>query len=170
MSFTVRDATAEDFEAMAAIHNHEILHGVAHWNTSTQSAEDMGHWVENRRVDGFPVLVAGERAAPAGSPDLLGYASFGPFRPHAAYARTVEHSVYVTPTARRRGVGRALLEGLIARAHAADMHAMIGGIEAGNAASLALHRALGFEEVGRLPEVGRKFDRWLTLVFLQRLL
>ncbi|MEM9726067.1 MAG: N-acetyltransferase family protein [Pseudomonadota bacterium] len=128
----------------------------------------MGLWVEARRAAGFPVLVA-ENAAPAPTTSVaLGYASFGPFRPHAAYARTVEHSVYVSSSVRRRGVGQALLKALITRAKAAGAHAMIGGLEAGNIASVALHESHGFEEVGRLPEVGRKFDRWLTLVLMQR--
>lgn len=81
---------------------------------------------------------------------------------------TVEHSVYVAPEAQRRGVGRVLLDALIARATAEGLHVMVGGIDADNAASLALHRALGFEEAGRMGEVAAKFGHWLTLVFMQR--
>jgi L-amino acid N-acyltransferase YncA len=79
----------------------------------------------------------------------------------------MEHSVYVRPSHQGRGIGRALLVAVIEAARADGVHALIGGLSADNEVSLALHRSLGFVEVGRLPEVGRKFDRWLDLVLLQ---
>ncbi len=82
----------------------------------------------------------------------------------------MEHSLYIDPAAARRGLGTAMLDALIRHATVAGRHAMIGGIEAGNAASLALHQRLGFRAAGTLPQVGRKFDRWLDLVFMHRLL
>jgi len=92
---------------------------------------------------------------------LLGFGTFGDFRPRSGYRFTVEHSVYISPEYQRRGAARLLLEALIARARALGKHAMIGGIEAGNAPSLALHAAMGFEVCGRLPQIGAKFGRWL---------
>lgn len=156
-------ATEADLPAILALYNREIREGVALWNTHERRLEEMAAWRAERLAGEFPVLAA--RDASGG---LLGYGSFGRFRPHDGYAQTVEHSLYVDPSAQRRGVGRALLTRLIVEAEARGLHVMIGGTEAGNVASIGLHRALGFHEVARLPEVGRKFDRWLTLVLMQK--
>ena len=86
------------------------------------------------------------------------------------YKHTVEHSVYVHQNARRTGVASALMATLIERARAQGKHVMVGGIEAKNEASLALHSRFGFEKVGYLPEVGTKFGRWLDLIFMQLIL
>jgi L-amino acid N-acyltransferase len=88
--------------------------------------------------------------------------------PLPGYAWTVEHTVHVRADRRRMGVGRAIVEDLIERARAAGKHVMLGGVGAENAASLAMHVSLGFEPVAHYREVGRKFDRWLDLVFVQR--
>ena len=101
---------------------------------------------------------------------LAGFASWGPFRPFPAYLHTVEHSVYVDARFRGRGVGRALVAALIDEARRRDLHAMVGVIDATNAASIALHRRLGFTHGGTLREVGFKFGRWLDVEYWQRLL
>jgi len=165
MDHVIRDARREDLPFMTGILNQLIAATTVVWSLSPTTLEARTTWLEERRARGFPVLVAEEAGG-----SLLGFASFGDFRPWEGYAGTVEHSVYVDAPARRRGVGRALLASLIDRAETRGLHAMVGGIEASNGASLALHAALGFREVGRLPEVGRKFDRWLDLVFVERLL
>ena len=102
---------------------------------------------------------------------VIGYAYATPFRPRPAYRHTLENSVYLSPAARGHGVGRLLLAELIARAEALgarQMTAVIG--DSGNAASIGLHLALGFVQVGTLRHVGRKFDRWLDVVLMQRTL
>jgi phosphinothricin acetyltransferase len=129
--------------------------------------ENRRQWWLGRTGAGFPVLVAVE--AEAGE-NILGYASYGPFRAFDGYRQTVEHSVYVAESARRRGVASALLVALEERAKAQGMHVMLGGIAADNLPSLGLHRKLGFIETARMPEVGQKFGRWLDLVFMQKLL
>jgi len=100
---------------------------------------------------------------------VIGWASYGPFRAGEGYGHTMEHSIHVNPDDQRTGIGRQLMRQLLDHEDAADIHVMIGAIESRNNASIALHREFGFVETGRLPEVGRKFGEWLTLVFMQRL-
>jgi phosphinothricin acetyltransferase len=99
---------------------------------------------------------------------LQGFATYGPFRNWPAYKYTIEHSVYVHRDHRRRGVARALLRQLIATAEQQDYHVMVGGIDATNAASIALHVELGFVFAGRIHDAGFKFGRWLDLDFYER--
>ncbi|MBI1181769.1 MAG: GNAT family N-acetyltransferase [Alphaproteobacteria bacterium] len=164
MDMTVENALPDDLPAITAILNHAILHTTAVWYDDPRTDLEMRAWFELKRELRVPVLVA--RSAG----QVAGYASYGPFRPWSGYRHTMEHSVYVAEGLRGRGAGRLLLGALVERARQDGLHALIGGVEADNAASLALHRSLGFEEVGRLPEVGTKFGRWLTLVFMQRVI
>lgn len=157
LHLAVVDATPDDVPALAGAYNREIREGVALWNTAERSLAEMAEWAAARRT-----LVARIDG------DFAGFGGFGPFRPHDGYAATVEHSLYVEPWARRRGVGAALLAALEAAARDAGKRVMIGGLEAENHASHALHTAAGFVEAARLPEVGRKFDRWLTLVLMHK--
>ena len=157
----IRDAMPADAAAILPIHNHAVRDTTAVWNEGESDLAGREMWLAARAAAGFPVVVAEIDGA------VAGYASFGDFRAWDGYRFTVEHSVYVDPARQRSGVGRALLEALVERARAMGKHAMIAGVEAGNAGSIALHRSLGFGEVGRLPQVGAKFGRWLDLVFLQ---
>lgn len=161
----IRDAVDADLPVILDILNDAIRTSTAVWSWTPTTLEARRAWLAERTGRGFPVLVA------TGDDDAaLGFASFGDFRPWEGYAHTVEHSIYVASHARGRGLGRALLDALIARARGQGKHAMVAGIEAGNAVSIALHRRVGFTEVGRMPEVGRKFDRWLDLVLMQLML
>jgi phosphinothricin acetyltransferase len=101
---------------------------------------------------------------------VLGYATFGDWRAWDGYRHTVEHSVYVRADRRGGGIGRALMAALIDRARGLGKHVMVAGIEAGNTGSIRLHEALGFRQVGLLPQVGAKFGVWLDLAFLQLVL
>ena len=98
---------------------------------------------------------------------VVGYASFGDWRPFDGYRHTVEHSVYVRSDQRGGGIGRALMLTLIERARGLGKHVMVAGVEAGNEGSLRLHELLGFEHAGTLRQVGTKFGAWLDLTFLQ---
>jgi phosphinothricin acetyltransferase len=160
----IREACETDALGILRIYNDAVLHTTAIWNEQPSSPQARLAWLAERRQSGFPVLVAIEGT------DVLGYASFGAFRPWDGYRHTVEHSVYVDRAARRGGIGRALVEALIGHARATDKHVMVAGIEAANEPSLKLHARLGFAEVGHLKSVGRKFDRWLDLVFMQLML
>jgi phosphinothricin acetyltransferase len=125
----------------------------------------MRAWFQAKAANRFPVIGATD-----GGSELLGFASYDTFRQRPAYKYTVEHSVYVHRDHRRRGVGRALLEHLIAAARAQQYHVMIGGIDADNAGSIALHTQLGFSHAGTVKQAGFKFGRWLDLAFYQLVL
>jgi len=161
----LRDAQPRDLDSILAITNHAILHSDAIWAITPMTRDQRAAWLSDRQNAGLPVMVAVDA-----EDTVLGFASYGPFRPYEGYARTVEHSVYVAETARKRGVGRLLLNAMIDHATQAGMHVLIGGVTADNTASIRLHEAAGFRASGVLPQLGRKFDRWLDLVFLYRLL
>ncbi|GEC74102.1 GNAT family N-acetyltransferase [Microbacterium maritypicum] len=160
----IRDAETADLETITAIHNHAVLHATAIWNEEAVDLADRTAWLADRTVRGFPVIVAVDDTG------VLGYASYAQWRPHSGYRHTVEHSVYVRDGQHGRGIGTTLMTALLERARVAGMHVMIAGVESGNAASIALHERLGFVEVGRMPQVGAKFGRWLDLSMLQLML
>lgn len=160
----IRDAEETDLEAILDIHNTAIREGTAIWSVNPVDLANRRAVLEERRSRNFPFLVAVEGTT------LLGYATFGDFRPHDGYFKTVEHSIYVHTDHHRRGVGRALMPPLIEAAHRLGKHAMVGGIDATNTASINLHEAFGFTRVGLLPQVGFKFGRYLDLLFMQKLL
>jgi phosphinothricin acetyltransferase len=159
----IRDATEDDLPGILAIYNRIIATSNAVYTETPTTLEDRRGWFAARRADNFPVLVADDAG-------IIGFASFGWFRPWPGYALTVEHSVYVHEAAHGRGVGTALVERLIAKAQSRGMHVMIGGVDAANVASIGMHRKLGFTEAGTLREVARKFDIWLDLILMQRML
>jgi L-amino acid N-acyltransferase len=162
MSLIVRDATLEDAADILAIYNYAALNTTAVWTDGPADLASRRAWISARQQAGYPVLVAMKGR------DVVGFASFGDFRPWPGYRHTVENSVYVDERYHRAGIGRSLVAALIERATAMNKHAMIAGIEAPNTASVRLHASLGFAEVGRMPEVGCKFGRWLDLVLMQR--
>lgn len=159
---TIRDAVSGDAPAIAAIYNDAVAHTTAIWNDTTVDAADRAAWMAARQSAGHPVLVVVDA-----SDEAIGYATYGPWRPHDGYRHTVEHSVYVRGDQRGRGLGPALMRALIERAREAGIHVLIAGIEAGNAGSIRLHEKLGFSHVGTASQVGTKFGRWLDLTFLQ---
>ncbi len=160
---TIRDATTADLPAILAIVNDVLVSSDAIWRDDPETAEERASWFAERARRGFPVLVAVDDDG-----GVLGFASYGDFRALAGYRTTVEHSIHIRADRRGGGLGSALLAALVARAWSAGVHVMVAGVDGGNAGSLRFHVARGFQEVARMPQVGRKYGRWVDLVLLQR--
>jgi L-amino acid N-acyltransferase len=157
----IRDADADDLDVMRAIYNEVLLTSTSIFSDTERSEAEQARWFADRRAQGWPVLVA------CIDGQVIGYASYGPFRSWPGYRHTVENSVYVLAQSRGRGVGKQLLAALLERARSQALHAVIAGIDGDNAVSMRLHEQLGFKKVGHLHQVGRKFDRWLDLVLYE---
>jgi phosphinothricin acetyltransferase len=150
-------------DAILEIFNEAIANSTALYDYKPRTAESMVGWFEAKEAGNFPVIGIEDARG-----QLLGFASFGAFRPHPAYKYSVEHSVYVHREHRGQGLGRMLLNRIIEEAEAFGAHSVIGAIDAENEASLRLHESLGFARVGTLPQVGFKFGRWLDLALMQK--
>lgn len=144
------------------IFNDAILTSTALFDYKARTPDAMVSWFAAKAAGQFPVI-----GIEASDGTLLGFASYGSFRAWPAYKYSVEHSVYVHKDHRGKGIGRVLMRALIAAAQAQGYHLLIGGIEATNAGSIALHESLGFVHAGTIREAGFKFGRWLDLSFYQ---
>lgn len=162
--FAIRAASRTDLPEILAIYNEVIRNSTAVFSDQEVSLEDRERWFDAKMAHGFPLLVA------ADSSGVAGFGTFGEFRTWPGYRLSVEHSVHVRTDRRRRGAGRALVLALIDAAALMQKHVMIAGIDAENVTSISLHESIGFEVVGHLREVARKFGRWLDLKFMQRLI
>ncbi|MCV4289517.1 GNAT family N-acetyltransferase [Pseudomonas capsici] len=162
MNDLIRDALPADLPGILAIYNDAVLNTTAIWNEQPVDLANRQAWFEARKVQAYPILVAVDDAG-----EVLGYSSFGDWRPFEGFRHTVEHSVYVRTDQRGKGLGPRLMAALIERARLCDKHIMVAAIESGNAASIALHERLGFKTTGQMPQVGTKFGRWLDLTFMQ---
>jgi L-amino acid N-acyltransferase len=161
----VRPATHADLPAILEIYNDAVLNTTASYDYEPSTLEQRTEWFEEKQAKGYAVFVAEDDAG-----RVVGWSALGPFRGRYGYRFTVENSVYVAADQRRKGIGRVLMERLIEVAREQGYHAIIAGIDTEGEASIRLHTALGFEEVGRMKEVGYKFDRWLDVVFMELLL
>lgn len=162
---TIRPATTLDAAAIAEIYNREVLGSTATFDLVPRSLDDQRTWLA-ARSGAFTAIVAVDGS----NGDVVGFASLSPYKERPAYRTTVEDSVYVHRDHGRRGIGRLLLERLLTVARESGFHAVIARIEATGTASIALHRACGFELVGIEREVGRKFNRWLDVAVMHHLL
>jgi len=163
-STIIRRATTKDLKDIRSIQNHHILHTDDIYSEQLLQPSDVQIWWEEKKASDFPILIAEV------SKEFAGFASFGQFRKRTSYSTTVEHSIYLLEKNRGLGLGRTLMEKLFEMAKAQKVHAMIGGIDSKNHQSIAFHQALGFNEVGRIPEVAKKKDKWLELVMMQKIL
>ncbi len=160
---TIRPATAADLEAITAIYADAVENGTASYELSAPTLAEMTARFAALADGRFPYLVAEEGG------HVLGYAYAGPFRPRPAYRFIVEDSIYVSPQAKGRGIGRALLEALVEEVRRLGFRQIVAVIGDGrpDSASVRLHEKLGFRHSGRLEGSGYKKERWLDTVFMQ---
>jgi L-amino acid N-acyltransferase YncA len=165
LQLEVRDATEADLPAIQAIYAHHVLHGVASFEETPPSIDDLRGRLASVLSHGLPYMVAGIDGA------IAGYCYATPYRPRAAYRNTIEDSIYIDDAFRGRGIGRVLLKALIERCETGPWRQMVAVIaDGGSGGSLSLHRSLGFEMAGTLKAVGFKHGRWLDTTLMQRAL
>jgi len=157
----IRDAIEADIDEITVIYNEVLIHSTAIYNDTPTTREDRLAWLRARRDQGYPVIVATNDGS------IVGFASFGDFRPWPGYRFTVEGTVHIHADTRGQGAGTELLKHIIEQARAIGKHTMVAGVDSENTASLRFLERFGFERAGHLREVGFKFDRFLDLVFLQ---
>jgi L-amino acid N-acyltransferase YncA len=163
-AFVVADSREADIPVLAALYAHHVRFGLGSFEEEPPLAAEIARRRTEVLARLLPHLVA---ADPAGT--VLGFAYASPYRARSAYRFSVEDSIYVAPDAVRRGIGRALLAGLVARCTALGYRQMVAVIgDSANAASIGLHERLGFDRVGLLPTIGFKHGRWVDSVLMQR--
>jgi L-amino acid N-acyltransferase YncA len=160
---TIRPARAADLPAINAIYNHYVLQSTCTYQEEPSTTEERATWFAAHGPE-HPVTVAEVEG------EVVGWGSLSRFHARSAYRRTVENSVYVRQDLHRRGIGRVLLADLIDRAESIGHHTIIALIDAEQPASVAIHRAFGFQPVAHLNEVGFKFGKWRDVVYMQRML
>lgn len=161
---SVRDSEDADIDAIARIYGHWVRHGLASFELTPPDADDIRRRRAAVLAGGYPHIVAADEDG-----TVLGYGYAGPYRTRPAYRFACEDSVYVAPDAARRGIGRSLLQALIARCEALGLRLMVAIIgDSGNEPSIGLHKALGFVQAGVLPAIGWKQGRWVDTVLMVR--
>lgn len=160
----IRPATPLDYPAILAFWNPVIRDTTVTFSSEEKTPESLEAMIAARRAAGQEFFVAEEGGA------VLGFVTYGQFRGGNGYRHAMEHTIILAPRARGKGAGRALMATLEDHARAGGVHLMVGGISAENAAGVAFHAAMGFAEAGRVREAGRKFDRWIDLVLMQKIL
>ncbi len=151
----IRPATPQDAPALSAIWNPVIRHSTAIFSSEERSEEEIAR-------------LASENFWVWDEDGIQGFVRFFPFRAGNGYIHTVEHTIMLAPTAQGRGIGRRLVEHAAAEAKAQGKHTLWAAVTGENTAGVAFHRACGFTEHGRLPEVGYKFGRWHDVVLMGR--
>ena len=160
---SIRLATCADAGTINDIQNHYVVSSTATFHTEPLTLDERLAWLDNR-TSNHPVTVAEADGR------IVGWGALEVFRGRRAYRHTAEFSVYVHHEWHRRGIGRAIMADLVARARALQYHALVGGCCSESTAVISMLEAMGFDRVARFREVGRKFDRWLDVVFLELVL
>ena len=161
MSLRIRDAKKEDLPTILKIVNFEIEHTTAIYDYDKRNLEYQTAWFEKKKKEKMPVIIAEENGK------VIGFGTFGIFRPWDGYQFSVEHSIYLDKDSRGRGSGKKIMKELIRLAIELGFHTMIAGVDANNVDSIKFHHDFGFKEVGRFNQIGYKFEKWLDLIFMQ---
>ena len=157
----IRAATASDITAITAIYNDVIATTNAIYREDQVDLLERMAWFEDKTSHGYPVIVAEHHGT------VVGYGVFGSFRFGEGYNHTVEHSVHVAPSHRGQGIGKQILEYLMALARVQNRKVMVAAIDSTNIASIKLHAGYGFKESARMPHVAQKHGQFLDLVLMQ---
>ena len=160
---TVRPATAEDLAGAAAIYDEQVRTGISTFDLEPPQVSYWEHHLTSTEP-GDHFLVADDVS------EVVGFAYSSAYRPRPGYRLTREVSVYLSERARGQGLGRRLYDDLLDRVRADGIHVVLALVAVPNPASVALHEACGFEHLGTMREVGRKFDRWLDTAWYQKVL
>jgi len=166
-AISIRLAVPADAEQIRTIYNHEVVHTTATFDLVPRSLDDQLEWMA-QRSGAFATIVAVDPDDPDG--EVVGFGALSPYKERAAYRTSVENSVYVRRDRNGQGIGRVILEALLESAAQSGFHAVFARINSAGEASIALHTRCGFELVGTEREVGRKFNRWLDVTLMERLL
>ena len=159
----IRPSTEQDVVAITAIYRDHVLHGTGTFEIEPPTAADMSARRADVLAKGLPYLVVEEAG------QVLGFAYCNWFKPRPAYRFSAEDSIYMATTAHRQGLGRALLAELSTQAERVGVRKLIAVIgDSANTASVGLHQALGFSQVGTIAACGWKFDRWLDIVLMEK--
>lgn len=161
---TIRPAFPDDMAAVNEIRNYFVRTSTAIYTEQETTLEERLEWLRDRDPVLHPVMVAEEDGK------VVGWASLSPYSEKCGYRTTVEVSIYVMPEHQGHGVGKAMMADLMERARVAGAHCVIARIDSNGGPSIRLHESFGFMEAGRLREAGRKFGRWLTVIYMQKLL
>ncbi len=163
-NFNLRPATEQDLIVVVEIYNEVLKTSTATFEETPRELEEFTSAFHDKKQRGIPWIVAELDGA------VVGYGTYGGFRKASGYRTTVEHSLHIDSRYRGKGLGSAILKNLIHEARKKNIHAMIAGLDASNGASIALHEKFGFKKVGEIPQVAKKFSRWLDLVLMQLIL
>ncbi len=159
----IRPASPADVAAITAIINHVILRTTITFNAVAKSEAEVLAMMLERRALGFEMFVADLDG-------VVGYASYAQFRAGIGYARSMEHSVALSTEGQGRGAGRALMQAVEDHARAGGARIMVGAVTSDNARSIRFHKALGYDQVGLLPDAGYKFGQYYDLLLMQKIL
>lgn len=161
---TIRIAKEKDLSGIMEILNYEIENSTSVYEDHPKDLKTLQQWFSEKKRLRFPVLVA------VNENQILGYSSFGKFRPHEGFRLTIEHSIYVAQQFRGKGIGHLLMERLLVHAKELGYHVIVAAVDSTNVKSIRFHEEFEFIEIGRMKEVGQKFGQWLDMVFMQRML
>jgi phosphinothricin acetyltransferase len=164
LDIRVRDAVIADMEAVREIYNHYVRTSTATFDMADEAPTQRLDWFAHHQAEGLPVIVAEVGGK------VVGWGSHSYYHSRCAYRTTIEPSIYVHPDFVGKGIGRRLMQSLLTLAEDKGYHVLVGKICSENTTSIQMCKSFGFELVGELREVGCKFDRWLNVTLMQKII